>query len=215
MILSILIMKISSGFFIVIEGIDGSGKTTLSRIIADWMKDDYKCNVFLTREPTDSEYGKMLREILKNKNSDPVEDALLFALDRVRHCSEIKKHIENGEVVISDRYLTSSLAYQSVQGLDLSFIRNANLYAVSPNLELFLNVNPTVGIKRIDSMEKQKEKFENLDFLEKLYTQYLDIYRSKMNRWHCEIVPDLELGKTVDFCKKLIIQEMNWRGIKV
>jgi len=174
------------GIFIVIEGIDGSGITTQSKLLADWFsKKGFR--VFLTSEPSEGGIGKLLRTYLKNNSINPAIDALLFAADRVEHTETIKKKLEEGYVVISSRYFESSIAYQSSQGIPIDWIEKINKYAIPPDITIILDAPPEVTIERVEKRNsishKDKEKFERIDFLHKVRTVFLS-RASKFSNYH-------------------------------
>ena len=187
------------GFFLVLEGIDGSGKTT----VAHKLKERYEKigkQVLITREPTDYELGKYIRNYLNTVTSrerDPVFEALIFAADRAFHIRKrILPHIERGYLVISDRYFYSSLAYQSINGIDFNWVLEVNKYMLTPNLAVFLDVTPEEAIKRI---HHARNVFEKKRFLEKVYNTYLEMVKRGMlikvdgNKNISEVVEEISL----------------------
>jgi dTMP kinase len=151
--------------FIVFEGIDGSGKTTQSKLLAK------KLNAYWTYEPSDSNVGKFIREILSgNIKVDDKTLALLFAADRIEHTKLIKQRLKERDVVC-DRYLYSSIAYQSVADVDEDFIKYINRYALEPDVVFLLVVDVDIALKRV----KTKDIFEKKDFLEKVQNKYLEL----------------------------------------
>ena len=151
--------------FIVFEGIDGSGKTTQSKILAK------KIDAFWTYEPSDNNIGKFIREILSgNIKVDDKTLALLFAADRIEHTKLIKERLKEKDVVC-DRYLYSSIAYQSVAGVDENFIDSINRYALKPDIVFLLVVDIETALKRV----KTNDIFEKKDFLEKVQSKYLEL----------------------------------------
>ncbi|WP_457554434.1 dTMP kinase [Candidatus Pyrohabitans sp.] len=171
---------------IAFEGIDGSGKGTQSRLLARWLRDRGH-EVFLTREPTDGPIGKLLREALRTSRFHPRTEALLFAADRSEHLQEIMRHLHKGRVVITERYLYSSLAYQSASGLELEWLRAINSFAPEADLVLYLDVEPEVALRRILSpgtlraVSGKKEHFERREFLEKVRRIYLELAEDSEN----------------------------------
>jgi dTMP kinase len=178
------------GRFIVFEGIDGAGTTTQARVIADWLRGRGE-RVFLTAEPTSGPVGSLLRQVLRGRlvthtaqgetrPLDPATIALLFAADRLDHIdAEIRPHLEAGTHVICDRYVVSSLAYQSVE-VDLRFVRQINGKAIAPDLTLFLRVSAEVAMARIDKTRPHRDAFETLPLQRKVaagYDQVLEDYR--------------------------------------
>jgi dTMP kinase len=166
--------------FIALEGIDGSGKGTHTKKLNKWIKEKGH-ETFLTREPTGGAIGQLLREFLKNGELDPRAEALLFAADRVEHVKEITQKLAEGQVVISERYFYSSIAYQGASGVSIKWLMELNRFAPIPDLVLFLDVTPEVGLERISSGEslrssvREKEHFERQDFLGKVRDIYLDL----------------------------------------
>lgn len=178
------------GRFIVFEGIDGAGTTTQARVAADWLRGRGE-RVHLTQEPTPGPIGSLLRHVLKGRlvthtpqgetrPLDPATVALLFAADRLDHLDgEIRPHLEDGVHVVCDRYVVSSLAYQSVD-VDLRFVRQINEKAIAPDLTIFLRVPAEVAMARITESRPDRESFETLPFQRKVaesYEQVLADYR--------------------------------------
>lgn len=166
--------------FIALEGIDGSGKGTHTKKLNKWVKEKGH-ETFLTQEPTGGEIGKLLRRALKKGELDPRAEALLFAADRTEHVKEIKQKLADGAVVITERYLYSSIAYQGASGVSIKWLMELNRFAPIPDLVLFLDIPPEVGIERISSGSslrgsvREREHFERSDFLGKVRDVYLDL----------------------------------------
>lgn len=167
----------TKGRFIVIEGIDGAGTTTQARRLVDWLKKEgYAAD--LDQEPTDEPIGRLLREILRGEyrpGGDQREAiiALLFAADRLDHVGSIQERVAAGRFVVSDRYLPSSLAYQSVF-CELNWVKELNRHAITPDLTIFLDVPPTVALARVGGRAGKKERYEKLETL----TQVDQAYRA-------------------------------------
>ena len=160
-------------FFLVLDGIDGCGSSTHSKLLKGYLESNgYK--VHLTQEPSDSEIGKLLRKFLKDPNIPPTTDALMFAADRdIRYHTEIKKYLDEGMIVISDRYIESSIIYQSVSSDDISveWVKLINKFADKPDLTIILDVDPKISLSR--KPDQELEKFENTAFLDKVRNLYL------------------------------------------
>lgn len=156
--------------FIVLEGIDGSGKSTFTPVVSKFFADIGK-NVWVTKEPTDDYLGKIARESLKWKNSDWVR-ALLMAADRDVHTKEIRKFLKQpNSVVICDRYKHSSLAYQTLSfpAEDINVLNKGNL---DPDLVIYFDVIPEIALARIDSRGEEKDVFEKADLLRRIKKNY-------------------------------------------
>ena len=166
---------IRKGCFVCIEGLDGSGKSTQTRLLAERLQKTRR--VLLTVEPSRGRIGTFIRQSYlygENRLSSVVE-ALLFAADRVDHVqSEIVPALETGDVVISDRYVYSSLAYQGAAGLSLEWIQKVNSHALRPDIALFLDVDLGTVMKRL---KPRKSIMENLETQERVRSYYLDLVK--------------------------------------
>ncbi len=169
--------RLKRGVLIVFEGIDGAGKTTHAKLLEEWLRNE-GYNVTLTKEPTDGEIGYLVREHLRRKDFHPATLALLFAADRMEHIEkELKPRIESGEVVISDRYVESSICYQAADGVDAEWIESINKWALNADLTILLDVDVQTAMRRMES--KVRDKYEEGDFLEKVRNIYLERARRK------------------------------------
>ena len=166
---------IRKGCFVCIEGLDGSGKSTQARLLAERLQKTRR--VLLTVEPSRGRIGTFIRQSYlygENRLSSVVE-ALLFAADRVDHVqNEIAPALETGDVVISDRYVYSSLAYQGAAGLSLEWIEKVNSHALRPDIALFLDVDLGTVMKRL---KPRKSVMENLETQERVRSYYLDLVK--------------------------------------
>ncbi|MGN0817556.1 MAG: dTMP kinase [Candidatus Coproplasma sp.] len=169
------------GKFITVEGCEGSGKSTQLRLLSEKL-DNLGVDYILTREPGGSDIAEQIRKIiLDGKNSAMCDEceALLYAAARVQHLKEIvKPALDRGTLVICDRYVDSSLAYQGfARGLGEQFIEQINSYALQefvPDLTLFLNISPDAAFERKHGADKD-DRIEQLglDFHRKVYAGYL------------------------------------------
>lgn len=168
------------GKFIVLEGPDGCGKSTQVRMLAEWLKSE-GFDVKTTKEPTDNPIGKVLRENLENKIDLCLEsEALLFASDRAQHVSDtIRPHLENKKIVITGRYVYSSLVYQTVRGLSKEWIEKINEPAIKPDLTIFIDVPPETGLDRVNT-SGEPDKFEkNLELQKEVRNTYRRLAEEK------------------------------------
>ena len=159
--------------FIILDGIDGVGTTTHSKLLAGFLSLK-GLKTYLTQEPSSSEIGKLLRKYLKDERIPASTDALLFAADRVLHYkNEIKKKLKEGYIVISDRYIESSIAYQSSQSdeITIEWVANLNLFAGKPDLTIILDIDPKISLSRKN--QEFLEKFEDNSLLNEVRKVYL------------------------------------------
>jgi dTMP kinase len=157
------------GYFVSFEGGDGGGKTTQARLLGDWLGEVLGREVLVTREPGGTDLGATLRQvILHGEDMDPRTEALLYAADRAHHvASMVRPALERGAVVITDRYLDSSVAYQS-GGRELSEkeVEDLSLWAVQgllPDVTILLDVDLATSAARmpadLDRLERVDDAF--------------------------------------------------------
>lgn len=161
------------GAFVVLEGSDGSGKTTQARVLCSALRrEGYK--IHPTAEPSRSIVGRLIRRrILHGKKTRPEVEALLFAADRFLHLeSEILPALAVGRIVVCDRYIYASFAYQGAQGVDSQWLQEINRFAIKPDLALYLDVPAETGMGRI---RRKKSLLEKLELQERVRKQYLKL----------------------------------------
>ena len=166
-------MKFNS-LFIVLDGGDGAGTTTHSHLLKGFLENK-GFKVHLTQEPSRNKIGILLRAFLRNKDIPATTDALLFAADRDLHYhNEIKTKLDEGYIVISDRFIESSIVYQSVQSskISIDWIKQINKFVGKPDLTIILDIDPKIALAR--KTDKGLEKFEDVGFLNKVRNLYLN-----------------------------------------
>ncbi|MCW3983743.1 MAG: dTMP kinase [Candidatus Bathyarchaeota archaeon] len=166
---------VKKGVFIVIEGLDGSGKTTQATLIAEKLSKSY--DVLLTAEPSRGKIGTFIRECcLYEQTRLPTEaEALLFAADRIEHMqTELKPALDQGKLVICDRYVYSSLAYQGSAGLSLDWIKTINARALQPDFCVFIDVPPEKVIERLQRKRSVMETLETQQKVREVYLKYVE-----------------------------------------
>jgi len=198
-------------FFLALEGIDGSGTTTHCRLLAGFLEKQKGFKVFLTQEPSNSEIGVLIRKFLKNETIPFSTDALMFAADRDLHyTTEIKKKLDEGYIVISNRYLESSVVYQSAQSnkISMDWILTINKFAGKPDLTILLDIDPKIALERKNPLEP--EKFENVAFLEKVRGFYLK--RAKQQKY-----PVISSDDIIEFVQekiqKIVLDSLKKRNV--
>lgn len=159
-------MTSGQGVWITLEGGDGSGKTTQANLLATWLEDAGR-TVVRTREPGGSEVGQLIRDIVLHHRGDiaPRAEALLYAADRAHHVATVvRPALARGEVVLQDRYLDSSVAYQGAgRVLDGAEVRGLSLWAAEgalPDLTVLLDLAPEAARVRLDSADKPFDRLE-------------------------------------------------------
>jgi len=156
--------------FIVLEGIDGSGKSSLAR----FYKEEHE-KVFLTREPTDLPAGSLAQKAAHEETS-PFKDLFLYLADRVEHTEEIKTKLDENFKVICDRYWGSTAAYQAAYDeIELSYAEEIQMpFILKPDMTFLFDLDPEISLDRLSDRE-QKSKYERLDFLRKVRKNYLTL----------------------------------------
>jgi dTMP kinase len=158
--------------FIVFEGLDGSGLTTQAGLLRNYfLGKGYE--VLLTKEPTDGLIGGLIRSCLRKEwATSSLTLQILYAADRSHHIkTEIEPALKSGKVVISDRYILSSLAYGSMN-IDLQILKNLNETFPKPDLTIFIDNPPEVCMERIKKSRHHIELFEEQKKLEKIRENY-------------------------------------------
>ncbi len=188
------------GLFIVLEGPDGSGKSTMAKMIAQYYQDAGREIVF-TREPGGTKISEQIRDIiLDNRNIEMshMTEALLYAASRAQLVSEfIKPNLEKGKVVISERYVYSSIVYQGIaRNLGIQKVKELNDFAIDglkPDLVLFFDINPEKALNRkLAQGNGDRLENEKLDFHKRVYEGYREI-----SKIYSEII-SINADKSVD-----------------
>lgn len=201
----------TKGKFIVIDGLDGCGKGTQVKLLAEFIFDrDKKNHIFLTREPYNSEYYAEIRRLLK-EGINPKENAglmaKLFVKDRKIHAELIENFLNCGIHIVCDRYKYSTLAYQQTQGVPLKKLLKMHKGILIPDLAIIIDMPAEVALKRVakDNNRRHKEVFEQKDFQEQLRQNFLALPA---------VLPDEKIviidgNKPVDKVFKFIKKEAN------
>ena len=171
------------GLFIVVDGIDGSGKSEIVKMLHNYLFSRHKkYRILTTREPTHGKYGKKIRQKLgkeKKPESSSKELLELFVKDRREHLKNtIEPFLKNSSknelnIVICDRYYYSTIAFQGAQGLDTKELISKNKGFKKPDIAFILDVEPSIALKRIS--HRQKEKFEQLEFMKRIRENFLKL----------------------------------------
>ncbi len=171
--------------FIVLDGLDGSGKGEMITKLHNYLyKKDKKVRILTTREPTYGKHGKKIRELLK-KDISPEKNAetllRLYTKDRSEHLKKTimpflkKNHSDESNIVLCDRYYYATIAYQSAQGIGKNIAISPNEGFLKPDIALILDLPAEIALKRIHGRKKAKEKFESMEFLEKVRKNFLEL----------------------------------------
>lgn len=183
---------VQKGIFITFEGPEGAGKTTVIAELYNRLKDEGR-NVILTREPGGIRIAEKIREIILDNNHQEMDvktEALLYAAARRQHLAEkVMPALRDGAIVLCDRFVDSSLAYQGHgRGLGIDEVLSINEFAIGdtmPDLTIFFDIDPEAGLARImKSAEREQNRLdkESIDFHHKVYEGYQEIIRRYPNR---------------------------------
>jgi dTMP kinase len=166
------------GVFICVEGLDASGKTTQSKLLVRNLQKRGFDAVYTT-EPTHGQMGRLIRKhVLIGKNrSSAVLEALLFAADRVDHSErEVLPALKTDKIVVTDRYLYSSLAYQGAAGLDLKWIEEINRWAIKPDMTIYIDISPEIVLQRLRRKKSVMETLQNQRRVRDIYLKLVKSY---------------------------------------
>jgi len=168
-----------SGVLLCIEGLDASGKTTQARRLVENLRRRGFPAVY-TAEPSNGVVGRFIREhILRGEERVPsVVEAILFAIDRIDHMErEVEPLLRDGKVVVSDRCVFSSLAYQGAAGLSLEWIEEINRFTPRPDLAIYIDVPPKVVLERLSGKEAHASVMETLKTQREVRRVYLRLVK--------------------------------------
>lgn len=204
--------------FITFEGPDGAGKSTIIKLVHEQLLQD-GFNIVLTREPGGTPIAEKIRDIIldnSNQALDARTEALLYAASRRQHLVEkIWPALKEGKIVLCDRFLDSSLAYQGGgRNLGVENVLNINLFATEntyPDLTLFFDVSPEVGLARVSKDKKRvadRLDNENENFHDKVYKTFKEIVEQNKNRI-VVIDASKSIDEVVETTYKIIKERLN------
>ncbi len=177
--------------FISFEGIDGVGKSTQIRLAEDYLRSKGK-DVICTLEPGGTELGQEIRNLLLHRKGDvaPRAEALLYAADRAHHvATKVRPALASGKVVITDRFLDSSVAYQGAgRKLSAEEIRNISLWAVDgllPDLTVLVDLDPAIASERRKGTGQEADRLESekIEFFQAVRDEFLKLAEAEPNRF--------------------------------
>ncbi len=202
-------------YFLTLEGPDGSGKSTIGKRINDELI-SLGYDVVLTREPGGTDIGEDIRKILLSKfnnNMSDIAESLLYAASRSQHVYEkIRPALEDGKIVISDRFVMSSLAYQGgARGLGIETVMAVNKFAmdgVYPDRIIFFDIEPEITLKRktigreLDRLELEGLQFHNLVY--NGYVEAINMFPENVIKINANQTED----EVFDVCMKIIMEDL-------
>ena len=206
------------GLFIVFEGGEGSGKSTMIDKVYEWLREcNYDC--IKTREPGGISIAEQIRQVILNKENTDMDsrtEALLYTAARRQHLVEkVIPALENGQVVLCDRFLDSSLAYQGfARGIGIDEIYEINKFAIGdcmPDISILFDISPEVGMERINKnsqREVNRLDLESLDFHNKVREGYDRVYKNNKDRM-VKINAEEPIDKVFDNVKNIISNLLN------
>ena len=170
------------GVLVNLEGIDGCGKSTQSKLLLEKLEGEGE-KVIILKEPTKRPHGQKLWDVLHGKRKASNEEILeLFVLDRKQHVEEkIQPALDDGTVVLMDRYYYSSMAYQVAGGIDVEEIREKHVFAPRPDVVLIFDLPVSVALERVKG-HSDADEFEKEEHLEKVREAYLDLENDPLVR---------------------------------
>ena len=163
------------GVLVNLEGIDGCGKSTQSKLLLEKLEGEGE-KVIILKEPTKRPHGQKLWDVLHGKRKATNEEILeLFVLDRIQHVEEkIQPALDDGTVILMDRYYYSSMAYQVAGGIDVEEIREKHAFAPKPDIVLIFDLPVSIALERVKG-HSDADEFEKEEHLEKVREAYLNL----------------------------------------
>lgn len=197
--------------FITFEGADGAGKTTQIEFVKEFLSEN-NMEYVVTREPGAGELGEKIRDILLNYDGDisPLSELLLYMADRAQHVEKfIIPNLKSGKIVLCDRYIDSSVAYQGfARGLDIERIKLLNSIATGnllPDITFLFDIETQTAMERVGNNKDRMEK-EGIEFHKKLCDGYKILAKENPDRF---II--IDANKSLEEVKKQTLQELKMR----
>ena len=165
--------------YIAIDGIDGSGKTTIANLLYNELSKSYN-KIILMKEPYDNDLSKKIKEIISKEHEKNLDYgyllALLFTADRSIKNIDLKKYLNNNYIIISDRSIYSTFSYQILyESIDIEWLKCVSKYIIRPDITFVLDVDPKVAVDRINLRGKNITSYENIEFLRKVRENFLKL----------------------------------------
>ncbi|MFP3167180.1 MAG: dTMP kinase [Candidatus Nanopusillus sp.] len=165
--------------YIAIDGIDGSGKTTIANLLYNELSKRYN-KIILMKEPYDNDLSKKIKEIILKEHEKNFDNgyllALLFTADRSIKNIDLKKYLNNNYIVISDRSIYSTFSYQILyEGISIEWLKCVSKYIIRPDITFILDVDPKIAVERINSRGKNITSYENIEVLRKVRENFLKL----------------------------------------
>lgn len=212
-----MIGAVNMSYFITLEGVEGSGKSTIINFIKDSLETSGK-KVVVTREPGGIDIAEQIRSVILDKKNTKMEgrtEALLYAAARRQHLVEkVIPALNEGNIVVCDRFIDSSLAYQGyARGLGINEVYSVNKFAIEdlmPDLTLYLDLDPQIGLNRIaknKGREINRLDLEEINFHVKVREGYEEILRMFPERM-VRIDANQEIGKVIADITKVLVERL-------
>ncbi len=204
------------GFFISFEGPDGSGKTTQAKLFAEYLRAK-GYDVLLTREPGGTEIAEKIRNLIMNteySEETPLTEMLLFAAQRAQNVSELlRPAVENGKIVVCDRFIDSSIAYQGygrMLGEQVNTVNEIAVQGFMPDMTFFLDISPEAAKKRNMTTEKDDRlELESEEFRKRVYNGYKVLEQTYKDRYI-----NIDASKNIEEVQQQIRNEFDKRTAK-
>lgn len=207
----------TTGFFITFEGIEGSGKSTQIKLLASYLKKNFSKKIFLTREPGGTKISEKIRSLVindLNDKSNPLTELFLLFAARAEHFDLIKKKLKQNYIVLCDRYIDSTVAYQHYTGSislkDINYLQLLLDNNQKPNLTVLLDLDPKIGKQRIIKRNKKLDRFdkESVKKMDLIRRAFLKIHR--LNKKRIVLVSNnLSKNQVRNNIRKIVLKYLN------
>ena len=173
------------GLFVVFEGCEGSGKTTIINLLEKKLNNSYQ--TIITREPGGTKFSEEVRNLIFNYDINPKTEALLFAASRSEHMTFIDEQLKENKIVLCDRFVDSSIVYQGYArnlGMEKICLLNDWIITKKPDLIFYLKIDPQIGLNRIKKNQRNENRFdqEKIDFHNQINDGFNELYKNNNNK---------------------------------
>ena len=204
--------KTNKGILLAIEGIDGTGKSTQLKLLADYLREK-GCTVIETREPTNGPYGKKIRQLYADRGQCTLQEELeLFIEDRRQHVNEVvNPALAAGHVVLTDRYYFSTAAYQGAAGMNPDDVFAKNSFAPEPDMVILLTMKPEASLARIKELRGDDlNDFEQEDQLHRVAALFESFQQTCIKRIGSDASLE-EVGRKIQSTVDTLLKEKEYQ----
>ena len=199
------------GLFVVFEGCEGSGKSTIINLLEKNLNQNYK--TIVTREPGGTNFSEEIRNLIFKYDINPKTEALLFAASRSEHMTFIEKQLKENNIILCDRFVDSSIVYQGYArklGMKNISLLNDWIITKKPDLIFYLKIDPQIGLNRIKKNQRIENRFdqEKIDFHNQINDGFNELYKNSNQNTYI-IDASKSINEIYDTIYNIIMEKIN------